>query len=285
VQVLHSRAEHWCNFNLLLPRRMYNFVPVETIENTTIAPPGQSLEAQRSAQEEKRDLLARLLAHLAHEIRNPLSSLDIHVQLLEEDFSAGGINPPSRTFDRFQIIRGEIRRLENIVTRFLQLAGPSALETKLLSLNLLANQTCDLLRADAVERGVELTLDLAVDLPSIDADPVQLSQALINLIINALQATPAKGHVLVRTRLEKAGYVAVDVSDDGPGIDPEDHAKIFEPYFTTKSEGSGLGLWITQQIVHAHGGSLLLESGRGRGSTFTLSIPIQRSGVMSHTAT
>ncbi len=250
---------------------------METSENAPVAQPNVSLEAQR-AQEEKRDLLARLLAHLAHEIRNPLSSLDIHVQLLEEDFTAGGANLPPRTLDRFQIIRGEIRRLENIVTRFLQLAGPSALETKLLSLNQLASQTCDLLRPDAIERRVELGLELAPDLPSIQADPVQLSQALINLIINALQAAPVNGHVRVRTRWDKSGTVATDVSDDGPGINPEDHAKIFEPYFTTKNEGSGLGLWITQQIVHAHGGTLLVASQPGQGSSFTLSIPVEPSG-------
>ncbi len=236
-----------------------------------------STDVRVSAQEEKRNLLARLLSHLAHEIRNPLSSLDIHVQLLEEDLSANGTNLAKNTLDRFQIIHAEIRRLENIVTRFLQLAGPSDLEVGRLSLNQLVLQTADLLRPDALEKSIKFETELEEGLPEIEADAVQLSQALINLIINALQAVPATGCVRVRTRKVDVNKVALDVVDNGPGIAPAEQSKIFEPYFTTKTQGSGLGLWITQQIILAHGGTLTVESAPAKGSTFTVCIPVAQA--------
>lgn len=232
---------------------------------------------QTDVQEEKRNLLARLLSHLAHEIRNPLSSLDIHVQLLEEDLTTGAAQTalPKPILDRFQIIHGELRRLENIVTRFLQLAGPSDLELAPLSLNELVLQVRDLLRPDAEERKVHLEIEQADGLPKITADSVQLSQALINLVINALQAAPSRGHVWLRTRQLSAAEQAIEIADDGPGIPLADQARIFEPYFTTKTQGSGLGLWITQQIVLAHNGTLTVTSQPDRGSLFTIKLPVQ----------
>lgn len=233
--------------------------------------------AQVAVQEEKRNLLARLLSHLAHEIRNPLSSLDIHVQLLEEDLASGPAQTalPKPILDRFQIIHGELRRLENIVTRFLQLAGPSDLELAPLSLNDLVLQIRDLLQPDAADRNVLLELELCEGLPKITADAVQLSQALINLVINALQAAPSHGHVWLRTRSLSGLNQAVEIADDGPGIPAEDQPRIFEPYFTTKTQGSGLGLWITQQIVLAHNGTLTVASQPEHGSVFTINLPVQ----------
>lgn len=233
--------------------------------------------AQSAVQEEKRNLLARLLSHLAHEIRNPLSSLDIHVQLLEEDLASGATQTalPKPILDRFQIIHGELRRLENIVTRFLQLAGPSDLELAPLSLNDLVLQIRDLLQPDAEDRNVLLELEMCEGLPKITADAVQLSQALINLVINALQAAPPQGHVWLRTRSLSEKEQAIEIADDGPGIPGEDLPRIFEPYYTTKSQGSGLGLWITQQIVLAHTGTLTVTSEPEHGSVFTIKLPVQ----------
>jgi two-component system sensor histidine kinase HydH len=229
--------------------------------------------------EEKRDLLARLLANLAHEIRNPLSSLDVHVQLLEEDMAGSVAAVSERSASRLQIIRSEIRRLETIVNQFLQLAGPTALEATPLAINAVVSHTCDLLRPQAAERGVELAADLTANLPVIEADSVKLTQALINLVINAIQAVTAGGHVRVRTFLaETPAAVVIEVADDGPGILPQDQARIFEPFYTTKPDGSGLGLWITQQIVLAHGGSLRVSSDGAHGAAFTVTLPVRRHG-------
>ena len=245
---------------------------MERILAKAIGHPVPPQELQRLTQEQKRELLTRLLAQLAHELRNPLSSLDIHVQLLEEDVATGGADLAQRTGERFQIIHGELPRLENVVTRFLQLAGPPALSLVPLSVNKLVSHTCELLRPQAKEREIDLAVELADALPPIEADADQLTQAFINLVINALQAAPKGGHVVVRTA-PCVGGVTVAFTDDGDGIAPEHHDRIFEPYFTTKPDGSGLGLWITQQIVHAHGGMLRVESAPANGATFILTLP------------
>src|SRR5208282_5619646 len=156
---------------------------VERILAKAIGHPVPPLELQRLTQEQKRELLTRLLAHLAHELRNPLSSLDIHVQLLEEDVAAGGADLARRTGERFEIIHGELHRLENVVTRFLQLAGPPALSLVPLSVNKLISHTCELLRPQAEERGIHLTVELGEALPQVEADGDQLIQAFINLVI------------------------------------------------------------------------------------------------------
>jgi signal transduction histidine kinase len=196
------------------------------------------------------------------------------VQLLEEDMAVGGTDLAQRTVDRFQIIHGELHRLENVVTRFLQLAGPPSLSLVPLSVNKLIGHTCELLRPQAEERGIDLAVEFGDTLPEVQADADQLTQAFINLVINALQAASKGGHVVVRTAAHE-NDVTVEFADDGYGIATENQERIFEPYFTTKAAGSGLGLWITQQIVHAHGGTLRVESVSGKGATFILTLPVR----------
>jgi two-component system sensor histidine kinase HydH len=259
--------------NLAQPANRVTIEFVERILAKAIGQPVPSQELQRLTQEQKRELLTRLLAHVAHELRNPLSSLDIHVQLLEEDVEVGGADLAQRTVDRFQIIHGELHRLENVVTRFLQLAGPPSLSLVPLSVNKLISHTCELLRPQAQERGIHLVVELGDMLPDVQADADQLIQAFINLVINALQAASKGGRVVVRTAA-RAADVTVEFIDDGDGIAPENQDRIFEPYFTTKADGSGLGLWITQQIVHAHGGTLRVESASSKGAMFILTLPV-----------
>jgi two-component system, NtrC family, sensor histidine kinase HydH len=245
--------------------------PVESILAKAL---GQ--DTSQSAVAEKRDLLERLLARLAHEIRNPLSSLDIHVQLLEEDL--GGVAPAMRgqLTPRLEIIRGELHRLESIVEQFLRLAGPSALDLEPVEVVKIVSHVCDLLRPEAAAREIELTTQVESSLPSITADPVRLTQAVMNLVINAMQAVERKGRIAVGANLIQQAIV-VTVSDNGPGIPPEKLASIFDPYFTTKTEGSGLGLWIAQQIVTAHGGSIQAQNGPAGGAVFAMALPLQRA--------
>ena len=224
---------------------------------------------------EKQDLLERLLARLAHEIRNPLSSLDIHVQLLEEDLSSlapqmrGQLNP------RLEIIRGELHRLESIVTQFLRLAGPSELDLESVQLGKIITHVCELLKPEAAARQIELVTHMPAELPVCMADPVRLTQALMNLVINAMQAVERQGKIVVTTELVEAAIV-IKVIDSGPGLPQEKLASIFDPYFTTKAEGSGLGLWIAQQIATAHGGSIQAWNGPSGGAVFALILPLQK---------
>lgn len=225
---------------------------------------------------EKRDLLERLLARLAHEIRNPLSSLDIHVQLLEEDLGELAPGTRSRLNPRLEIIRGELHRLESIVDHFLRLAGPSELDLETVEIPKVVNHVCDLLRPEAAAREIEVCTELEPGLPTIPADPVRLTQALMNLVINAMQAVERQGRVSVSASLNDQA-ILLQVCDNGPGIPQEKLASIFDPYFTTKAEGSGLGLWIAQQIATAHGGSIQAKNGPNGGAVFALALPLNRS--------
>lgn len=223
---------------------------------------------------EKRDLLARLLGRLAHEIRNPLSSLDIHVQLLEEDLAVLAPQMREQLTARLEIIHGELHRLEGIVERFLRLAGPAGVDLEPVEVPTILTHVCELLRPEAAAREIGITTRVDAPLPPVMADPVRLTQALLNLLINALQAVERKGRVEVSAVVAN-GMVCVAVSDNGPGIPPEKLASIFDPYFTTKTEGSGLGLWIAQQIATAHGGNLQAQNGPAGGAILTMRLPLK----------
>jgi len=233
-------------------------------------------DVSKLATDEKQRLLSRLPARLAHEIRNPLSSLDIHVQLLEEDLQ---IAPEikERLSGRLEIIHGELHRLENVVKQFLRLAGPSALELTVVDIAKLIGHVRGLLQPEAAAREIELVTHLAKDLPLFKADVDQLIQALLNLMINALQAVERRGRVEIRAdRTED--FLVVKVRDSGPGIPADSLGTIFEPYYTTKPEGSGIGLWIAQQITIAHGGTLEAANVPTGGAVFTMRLPLRENG-------
>ncbi len=234
-------------------------------------------DVSKLAAQEKRLLLSRLLARFAHEVRNPLSSLDIHVQLLEEDLAQAPAAVREKTAGRFEILHGELHRLENIVKHFLSLAGPSALELQPVETVTVVRHVCELLRPEAAARGIELVTKLPAALPSMPADAAQLTQALVNLVINAIQAVERNGRVEVSaSRDEQEGVLTIAVRDTGPGIPADKQATIFEPFFTTKTEGSGLGLWIVQQIITAHGGVVAVSNAADGGAVFAVQLPLQR---------
>jgi signal transduction histidine kinase len=224
---------------------------------------------------EKRDLLARLLGRLAHEIRNPLSSIDIHFQLLEEDLASLAPQIREQLTSRMEIIHGELHRLEGIVERFLRLAGPAGVDLEPVAIGTILTHVCELLRPEAAAREIEIAMQVDGSLPRVMADPVRLTQALLNVLINAMQAVEKKGRVEVTSAVTD-GQVCVVVSDNGPGIPLDKLASVFDPYFTTKIEGSGLGLWIAQQIVTAHGGSLRAQNGPAGGAVLTMRLPLKQ---------
>jgi two-component system sensor histidine kinase HydH len=244
------------------------------MENSLANALGQ--DATQLAAAEKRDVLTRLLKRLAHEIRNPLSSLAVHFQLLEEDL-AGLPSPAEKGLtNRLGIIHGELHRLERIVERFLKLAGPSALELEPTAIEKIITHVCALLRPEASRRQIEILAEIEPNLPLVNLDSVRMTQVLLNLIINSLQAIGERGSV--RISAAKSGEsLVVRVHDSGPGIATENLADIFDPYFTTKTEGNGLGLWIAQQIAVAHGGNLQAENAAAGGALFTVKLPLERA--------
>ncbi len=237
---------------------------------------GQDVAQMAAA--EKQLLLSRLLGRLAHEIRNPLSSLDIHVQLLEEDLGHVAVADRDKLTDRLAIIRGELHRLETIVKQFLRLAGPSALDLEPVDIAQVVEHVCELLRPEAAARGIDIEMRTDAPLPRLSADSVQLTQALLNILINALQAVDHNGRVSVRVAPpDLSGVLSIEVADTGPGVPPEKLETIFEPYFTTKPDGSGLGLWIAHQIAAGHGGDIRAGNASGGGAVFTLRLPLRKN--------
>jgi two-component system, NtrC family, sensor histidine kinase HydH len=229
---------------------------------------------------ERQRLLSRMLSQLAHEIRNPLGSLDVHVQLLEEDL--GRLSPPisSQISGRLGVIRTELQRLDGVVRQFLSLAKPSAVNARQIDIAETLHQVRSLLGAEAAARTIDLVMTVPTTLPPLSADSGQLIQAVVNLVINAIQAVERRGRVEIEARLEQPPeWLCIDVRDTGPGIDVDKGGTIFEPFFTTKAEGSGLGLWIVQQIALAHGGTISATNIPAGGALFTLRLPLQASAA------
>jgi signal transduction histidine kinase len=229
--------------------------------------------------EERQRLLSRMLSRLAHEIRNPLSSLDVHVQLLEEDLGALGPPLPPALTGRLEIIHHELHRLDAIVRQYLSLAAPAAADLQPLDLATALRHVTRLLGPAAAERGIGLAVDLPPAPPVVLADAGQIQQALINLVLNAIQALDRGGRILLSVGVDTARSVlCLRVADTGPGVDPARRAAIFEPFYTTKPEGSGVGLWIVQQIALAHGGSIAVDATGTGGALFTLELPLPPAG-------
>jgi signal transduction histidine kinase len=236
-----------------------------------------------------------LAASVAHEIGNPLNALHIHLQLMERElkklkndewpvtaggrFAAPGVSPPSfreisqKLSQYLEVAKGEINRLDYIITQFLQAIRPAAPQLKLVSFNEIAEKTLDLLKPELTNRGLTVKTRLARRLPAAPVDATQLQQVLVNLIKNAMQAMTRGGTLTLQTG-EAAEGVWVSVIDTGGGIPQEQINRIFEPFFTTKKKGTGLGLMIVQRIVRAHGGKIEVESHAGRGTTFRVWLPL-----------
>jgi two-component system, sporulation sensor kinase E len=180
----------------------------------------------------------------------------------------------SRKLRQFlDVAKGEINRLDYIVTQFLQAIRPAPLQLKMISLNDVVEKTLELLRPEIENRGVTVKTKLARNLTATPADATQLQQVLVNLVKNAMQAMTTGGTLSLQTG-ETSDDVWLSVSDTGGGIPQEQINRIFEPFYTTKKKGTGLGLMIVQRIVRAHNGRIELESNAGRGTTFRIWLPL-----------
>jgi signal transduction histidine kinase len=171
------------------------------------------------------------------------------------------------------VAKGEIKRLDYIVTQFLQAIRPTPPQMKLSPVNEVVLKTLELLQPELDNRGIQVKTRLGRQLPITPIDPVQIQQVLLNLIKNASQAM-TKGGVLTLQTGEGPDGVSISIADTGGGIPQEQINRIFEPFYTTKEKGTGLGLMIVQRIVRAHGGRIELESKVGRGTTFRIWLPL-----------
>jgi len=229
-------------------------------------------EAQETLESERVAALQLLAAGVAHEIGNPLNSLTIHLQLLERRLRKLPEEQRDQFAEPLAIAQEEIKRLDTIVTQFLRAIRPAPLHRAPHDLNSLIRDAAEFLDPELKSRNILLELDLAPGLPVLDLDQDQLKQAFYNIIKNASEAMKQGGLLKIRTGAD-GEWINITFSDTGGGMTQETMARVFEPYFTTKKTGSGLGLMITQRIVRAHGGEVVLESDPGRGLRLTIRLP------------
>ena len=219
---------------------------------------------------ERLSTLGELAAVLAHEIRNPLGSILGTAEILRDDYKPGD---PKHEFIEIQI--KETERLNRVVEGFLHMARPQPVDMRPCPVQDELETIAFLVSNDARERRINFVLQPPTVPVIIKADGEKLRQAFLNIAINALQATPPGGSVIISTTVNQTASCEISFRDTGSGIDAETLKRIFEPFYTTKPDGTGLGLAITRKIIESHGGTMSVESDVGRGTTVTVRLPIQ----------
>ena len=236
---------------------------IERLENA-------NKELRRQSQE-----LAALAGSLAHEIKTPLAVIRLNVELIAEDLADMDHPDARRLAQKVSVVERQCIRLESLLNDFLRLTRLNRLELVAGSLNALLEQVLDFFEADAQHRNVEIVRYLDGDLPIIKMDKQTLQAALQNMVKNSMEAMSDGGQLVVRTRMMRSG-VAVDLIDTGQGIGSSTLIKMFEPFYTTKDSGSGLGLPMAKKVIEAHGGVINVQSEEGRGTQFTIEFPIPK---------
>ncbi len=243
----------------------------------------QSVQALQEAAQRDRRLaaLGNLAAGVAHEIRNPLNAIGMGLQRLLREWRLAPGEDQAEYARLGGVLHGEVNRLNEMVERFLQLARPARVNLGTCHVEQHLGELLTLLREEAAAKGITIETVLALDGATARLDCRQIHQALLNIVVNAFEAMP-KGGTLRLTARTRNGHLEVAIADTGPGIPPEHLDRIFEPYFTTKEGGTGLGLALAQRIVDAHGGAITVDSRPGKGSTFRIGLPLAGPPEASH---
>jgi signal transduction histidine kinase len=214
----------------------------------------------------KLSVLGRMAAGIAHEIGNPLSSLTTRLHLMEQKGDPGFVK------ESLKVLHGQIGRIGRIVRGVSQFAKPGAEGWSVWDVNRVLDEAVGIVRLDRRATAVEFEQSLASPSPKVRGVKDQVSQVLLNLLLNSVEAMPEGGSVRTET-FQRNGMVCVVISDSGPGMDDSVRARLFEPFFTTKPEGTGLGLSVSYSLIHAHGGRIEVESRPGKGSRFAVLLP------------
>jgi len=226
---------------------------------------------QRLIRSERLATVGRMAAHIAHEVRNPLASIGLNAELLGDEIADRGDEAKRLVAS----IIGEVDRLTEITETYLRFARLPRPKLERENIGAIVASVVEMSRGELAQAGVEVTVDVAPGLPDIPADEAQLRQALINLVRNAREAmSGATARRLAVSVREAAGRIAISIRDSGSGIGAADMSKIFDPFFSTKQRGTGLGLALVQQILVDHGGQIEVASPPGAGTTFTLTLPV-----------
>jgi signal transduction histidine kinase len=237
---------------------------------------GRELETQLH-EAEKGAVVGRLAAAIAHEIRNPLNYINLTLDHLRTTFAPQDPQK-AETFARLtDELKTEVKRINRHITDFLKYSRPSTIELQRIDLKSEAEDALRVIQAQADECGIGMHLEVEKNMPLAMADRESLRSVLTNLLVNGLQAIDGGGgNVRVAIRQDQDGDRAViEISDTGRGIAPEDIAKVFEPYYSTKETGTGLGLAIVRKAIDDHGGTISVSSKQGSGTTFTITLPLK----------
>jgi two-component system, sporulation sensor kinase E len=227
---------------------------------------------QQTLESERLNALTLLAAGVAHEIGNPLNSLNIHLQLIEREARKIDGAKRAELQESVEVARAEVNRLDSIITQFLRAIRPTRPQLHPENVNSIVEEAVRFFAPEIKDRDIVVEQELRSDLPLIDIDRDQMKQAFYNVIKNSFEAMKARGILRIGTDKDDS-HVLIKFTDTGGGISPENLSRVFEPYFTTKTSGTGLGLLIVRRIVREHGGELSIESSEGKGLTLTIRLP------------
>jgi len=227
---------------------------------------------KRAINSERLAFVGTLAGGLAHEIKNPLSTLNINLQLLKEELQSMTGENCKRAYTKTQVLQKEVQRLDEILNDFLRFAKGQELELKDHDMNEILDEVVDFVTPEIKQKKILILKSYDANLPLCRIDSNLIKQAILNIIINAEQAMENGGELMVRTTRDKK-YIQIDITDTGPGIPKDIIGKIFQVYFSTKKTGTGLGLPTAKRIIEDHRGTISVQSEEGKGTNFSITLP------------
>ncbi|EDY84560.1 PAS fold family [Verrucomicrobiia bacterium DG1235] len=233
----------------------------------------EKITKEETIESEKIASILLLAAGVAHELGNPLNSLTIHLQLMERQLKKLEATPASEKLgNSLDVCRGEVERLDGIIKNFLEAIRPQDPDFQVLDLSLVLEEVLEVVGSELNDRGISVEVEVVTEAPIVRADRNQMKQVFFNLIKNAMEAMQPGGSLKIVSRSDEE-RIYLRFGDSGGGIRKSDLSRVFQPYHTTKREGSGLGLMIVQRIIRGHGGQVGIDSQEGIGTVVTLELP------------
>lgn len=231
----------------------------------------ERMETQRRQDQEHLAILGEAAATVAHELKNPVVTIGAHILKMQRNLA-----PDDPSLERLHMIFQECQRVELLLKDMVHFARPITLELEPTDANALVKKVLDLVNPRAEKNRIQLSANLDAELPRVATDQTRMTQVLYNLLLNAIQASPPESLVLITTGKRKT-QVQIEVSDTGCGIPDDLRSKIFAPFFSTKKDGSGMGLAVSRRIVELHQGKLICRPNQPRGTVFVLYLPVKKN--------